>query len=57
VEGKITNIYPTPKARELNPKMQACLKQFNEQYARFFGREESTRLVQTVARAADKLDL
>jgi DNA-binding MarR family transcriptional regulator len=55
-EGKITNIYPTPKAKDLYPQMQACQQQFCALYSQFFGKEESGKLVQTVARAADKLD-
>ena len=54
-EGKITNIYPTPKAKELYPQMQSCLQQFNQQCAHFFNKDESGKLVQTVALAADKL--
>jgi len=55
-EGKITNIYPTPKAKELYPKMQACLQQFNQKCAQVFTKDESGKLVQLVAGAADKLD-
>jgi len=55
VEGKITNVYPTPKAKELYPRMQACLNQFCSRYSEIFGNEESQKLVQTVARAADKM--
>ena len=27
-EGKITNVYPTPKAKELQPKLMECLQEF-----------------------------
>lgn len=55
-EGKITNVYPTPKAKELHPKMQDCMRRFYQQYHTIFGKEESTKLVQAVAEAADKLE-
>lgn len=55
VDGKITNIYPTPKAKELYPQMQSCLKQFTQQATQIFGRIESGKLVRVVATAADKL--
>jgi MarR family transcriptional regulator, organic hydroperoxide resistance regulator len=53
--GKITNVYPTPKAKDLYPKMKECLQQFYQQYSKLLGREESGRLVQDMARIADKL--
>lgn len=55
-EGKITNVYPTPKAKELQPKMMACMQEFFEKYATVLGKEESTKLVQTLAGVADRLD-
>ena len=55
-EGKVTNVYPTPKAKEWHPKMQECLHRFYQQYSRIFGMDESAKLVQTVASAADKLE-
>ena len=55
-EGKITNVYPTPKAKELQPKMKECVRQFSQQYANLLGADESSRLVQDIARIADKLE-
>lgn len=55
-EGKITNVYPTPKAKELQPKMLECMQDFLTRSAKALGREESAKLVQTLARTADKLD-
>src|SRR5215217_4028184 len=52
-EGKITNVYPTPKAKDLYPEMQDCLKQFGVKCSKIFDKEESGKLVQTVAQAAD----
>ena len=36
-EGKSTNVYPTPKAKELQPKMKECVRQFSLQYANLLG--------------------
>lgn len=55
-EGKLTNVYPTPKAKELQPKLAACMKGFWEAYSRILGKEESNKLVKDLARIADKLD-
>jgi DNA-binding MarR family transcriptional regulator len=55
-EGKITNVYPTPKAKDLQPKMMACMEEFATRYAQILGKEESSKLVQTMARFADKFE-
>jgi MarR family transcriptional regulator, organic hydroperoxide resistance regulator len=55
-EGKITNVYPTPKARDLQPKLMDCMQEFFTKYSKILGKDESTKLAQTMARIADKLD-
>ena len=54
-EGKLTNIYPTPKAKELYPKMKSCIKEFSENCIVLFGVQESTRMVQSINKLNDKL--
>lgn len=54
-EGKITNVYPTPKAKELYPKMKECLAHFYEKYSALLGKEESSRLVAAMGKVVDKL--
>ncbi|HET7897439.1 MAG TPA: MarR family winged helix-turn-helix transcriptional regulator, partial [Flavisolibacter sp.] len=39
-EGKITNVYPTPKAKELQPKLMECMQEFYNKYAAVLGKEE-----------------
>lgn len=56
VEGRLTNVYPTPKAKEIQPKMTTCLTHFSHQYAALLGEEESQQLVKNLAKIADKLD-
>jgi DNA-binding MarR family transcriptional regulator len=55
-EGKITNVYPTPKAKELEPRLMECMQEFYGRYSKILGKDESTKLVQTMARFADKLE-
>jgi MarR family transcriptional regulator, organic hydroperoxide resistance regulator len=55
-EGKITNVYATPKAKDLQPKMKECMKEFFEKYSAILGKEDSSKLVQTMASFADKLE-
>lgn len=55
-EGKITNIYPTPKAKELQPKIANGMKEFSDKCAALFGTEKNADLVQAMADFADKLD-
>jgi DNA-binding MarR family transcriptional regulator len=54
-EGRITNVYPTPRAKELQPKMMNCMKHFYEQYSGALGKEESRKLVQSMMKVADQL--
>lgn len=54
-EGKITNVYPTPKSKDLQPKLKQCLAQFYQRYSQLLGKEESSRLVTDMAKIADKL--
>lgn len=53
--GKITNVYPTPKAKELLPKMKECVHDFCISYSEFLGKDESAKLVQQLAKVADKM--
>jgi DNA-binding MarR family transcriptional regulator len=53
--GKATNVYPTPKGKELYSKLKDCSKDFYEAYASMLGKEESARLVQNINKLADKL--
>lgn len=54
-EGKMTNVYPTPKGKELLPKLKECVNEFYSSYAGILGKEESARLVQSMGKVADKL--
>lgn len=56
-EGKMTNVYPTPKGKELLPKLKECLNEFYSSYAGILGKEESARLVQSMGKVADKLSV
>jgi DNA-binding MarR family transcriptional regulator len=55
-EGKITNVYPTPKAKEMQPRMKECMHRFYQQYSGILGEEESSRLVQDMGKIADQLE-
>ena len=54
-EGKLTNVYPTPKAKAMLPELKGCLQEFHQAYTSLLGREESTRLVGHINKLADKL--
>src|SRR5262245_46511649 len=36
-EGKVTNVYPTPKAKDIYGKMQACVDNFFAAYSALLG--------------------
>lgn len=54
-EGKMTNVYPTPKGKELLPKLKECLNEFYSRYSAILGKDESAKLVQSMGKVADKL--
>ena len=54
-EGKVTNVYPTPKAKGLYPKLKECSKEFYEIYSSVLGKDESAKLVCNINKLADKL--
>lgn len=54
-EGKLTNVYPTPKAKTLYPELKECLAHFYQRYSAILGKEESARLVQSMNKLVDKL--
>jgi len=55
-EGKLTNVYATPKGKDLLPQLKSCVLEFNETAASILGKEESTRLVLNINKITDKLD-
>ncbi|MBL7739020.1 MAG: MarR family transcriptional regulator [Chitinophagaceae bacterium] len=55
MEGKITNVYPSPKGKELLPKLKDCVNEFYSNYSALLGKEESAKLVQSIGKSADKL--
>jgi len=54
-EGKVTNVYPTPKAKIMLPKLKQCVTDFYQSYSAILGKDESTKLVNSMNRIADKL--
>jgi len=54
-EGKLTNIYPTPKAKALQELLNNCLKHFYDRYSVVLGKENSSRLVSEMNTITDKL--
>jgi DNA-binding MarR family transcriptional regulator len=54
-EGKLTNVYPTPRAKELLIKLKECHHDFYSRYSDILGKQESVKLVQNMARISDQL--
>lgn len=54
-DGKMTNVYPTQKAKDLKPLMKQCMDEFNEKYTKILGKEESKHFIQSMNIMADKL--
>jgi len=56
-EGKITNVYPSPKGKELLPRLKECVNDFYGNYSTILGKEESAKLVHAIGKFADKLNV
>lgn len=54
-EGKITNVYATPKGKEMYEKLKECLLNFFNAYTGVLGKEASTQMVNSMNKLADKL--
>lgn len=55
-EGKLTNVYPTPKAKEIHPQMIACAEEFAGIYYKAIGKEECDGIIDAITKMADKLE-
>src|SRR6478752_10805611 len=55
-EGKVTNVYPTPKAKELHPALIACANEFSDLYYDAVGHKECDQLIESITKMADKLE-
>jgi MarR family transcriptional regulator, organic hydroperoxide resistance regulator len=55
-EGKLTNVYPTPKAKELLPQLKNCVQHFYKMYSDVLGKNESSSIVSSLHIVADKLE-
>ncbi len=54
-EGKITNVYASPKAKEMKTELYACVNDFSASYSKVLGKEETIKLVQSMNKISDKL--
>lgn len=53
--GKLTNVYPTPKAKGLTPKIKQITKEFTEASLKLIGEKDSFLLLENMTKMADKL--
>jgi DNA-binding MarR family transcriptional regulator len=54
-EGKITNVYPTSKAKQLVPKLSGCLDHFYGACSRLMDSGESATMLSRMHKLADKI--
>ncbi len=55
-EGKIANVYPTPKGKALLPTLKQCLDHFYKKFSNVLSKEESSKLILNMNKLADKLE-
>lgn len=56
-EGKLTNVFPTQKAKEMKPQLKQCIDEFYEKYVKILGKEECKLFIQNMNTMADKLEV
>ena len=56
-EGKLTNVYPTQKGKDMRPLLKQCIEEFNEKYSKILGKDESKHLIRNMITIADKLEI
>ncbi len=54
-EGKTTNVYPSPKAKQLLPELQACVARSQAAYASSLDNQDIKELVKNMNQVSDKL--
>lgn len=54
-EGKLSNIYPTTKAKAMLPDLKNCIQDFYKKYSEAIGKTESQNIVSSLNKIADKL--
>ncbi len=55
-EGKLTNVYPTPKSKEIYSKLKECVKNFHDACTSVLGKDETCKLVSIMNKMADKFE-
>jgi DNA-binding MarR family transcriptional regulator len=55
-EGKLTNVYPTPKGKELYSELKGCINHFYSSYCAVLGKEECAKMINSMNKLADKLE-
>jgi DNA-binding MarR family transcriptional regulator len=56
-EGKLTNVFPTQKAKDMKPLIKQCIDDFTEKYSKILGKEESKHFIKNMSMIADKLEV
>jgi DNA-binding MarR family transcriptional regulator len=54
-EGRLANIYPTPKGKALKPELDLALNNFYQKYSTILGKDESSSLVKNMNAISDQL--
>lgn len=56
-EGKLTNVYPTQKGKDMKPLLKQCIDAFYERYVKILGKDESKNFIRNMNIMADKLEV
>ncbi len=56
-EGKLTNVYPSQKGKDMKPQLKHCVDEFYEKCVKILGKEESKTFIRHMNVMADKLEV
>jgi DNA-binding MarR family transcriptional regulator len=54
-DGKMINVFPTSKAKEMLGKLNDCVNHFYEAYSSIIGKEEGMKMVQHMNKVTEQL--
>ncbi|MCU0335627.1 MAG: MarR family transcriptional regulator [Chitinophagaceae bacterium] len=56
-EGKLTNVYPTPKGKDMLPLLKSCVQTFYQRSAAMLGHNDMQQLVGNICQMTDQLEV
>lgn len=56
-EGKLTNVYPTQKAKDLKPQLRECIEELTVRYNKVLTKDENKHFLKTMHQVSERLEV